>query len=623
MKEVLRSADNYILGADTETTSLKWYNGAVVGHCCGVRIGSDWYGYYIPVRHARSMCGQEPENILFGVQEAEEELKEFYEDPKYKKIYFNVKFDVNMLRNHGIESVNNEDAMILMFLRNENERNHRLKDLSVRYIDPASKNEADEVKAYVKRYRIFKEPGSSYGNIPVSLLGPYGAKDACLTLALWYKYSNFIEGKADSIRADGLRRSIYTHERDYTATVANMERVGFPYDRGVGEDIAPSIQLAHDRLSEHLHELASRTFNPGSDADVRKVMKDQGFKSTVQAKTGDSWGRDELMETDSELGECIAAWRNLDHNLTTITEGLPKWVFDGRIYGTYNQIGARTGRASASEPNLQAVAKRMPRYTRVPAYAMQALKLAFGIRKAFKAPAGYSILCLDESQFELRLLDHYAKDPTMHQAFVEGRDVHSHVSSMLFGMEYEEFYKLYKEGDDDIGQKRDTSKHINFAVIYGAGLPRITKTMRGFGHKVTLNEVRNFYNRYMSLFPGVKRFIDTVQGTVRRRGYIFNHYGRHKRVPAQKAYVGVNYLIQGVTADMLKDAKMRAASLLEGEKTQLMMAVHDEIDFLLHDDEHYLIPQLKTIMEDFPWCDTPIVVDAQIGPSWGELKDVG
>lgn len=617
---VLRNAKGKRIGADTETSSLKWYNGGVIGHCLGcIDEELNSYGFYIPTRHTTSMCGIVPTNYPF-VKTMEMELSEFYDSEEYKKVFFNLKFDMNMLWRHDIPLKNVEDAMLLMFLRNENERNHRLKDLSRKYVDAGSKDEADKVAAYVKQHRIFKLPNTSYANIPIDILGPYGAKDAVLTLMLWLKYAEFLGTKEDSIQRDGVRKSIYVHERDYAATVARMERVGFPYDLSVGEAIVPELTIARDRLLEEIHHIAHCEFNPGSSPELAKVMKGLGHVSSMQGKTADSWGRPELMELQNELGECIACWRNLDHNLTTISDGLPKWVHQGRIYGTYNQIGARTGRASASEPNLQAIPKRLPRYSRVPEFATRALKLAFGIRKAFKAPPGYSVLSIDQSQFELRLLNHYAKDPTMAAAFNEGKDIHSFVGSLLFGTPYDDFARMYEDGEEDAKRNRDIAKEIDFAVVYGAYHKRIRKTLAGYGIALSLNEVRNFYLRYMDVFSKIREFIDRVQATVRRRGYLFNYYGRHKRIPAHKAYVGVNHLIQGVTADMLKECKMKAEVRLETCESQIMMAVHDEIDFLLHDDEHFLIPELVTIMQDFDWCSTPIVAKASIGPSWGELE---
>jgi DNA polymerase I-like protein with 3'-5' exonuclease and polymerase domains len=207
----------------------------------------------------------------------------------------------------------------------------------------------------------------------------------------------------------------------------------------------------------------------------------------------------------------------------------------------------------------------------------------------------------------------------MHEAFMKGYDVHSYVACILFNLEYKEFMAeletsaIYK-------QNRDITKNTNFGILYGAGKKRIQNQLAGSGIHMSLSEVSNFYLRYMDTFSHVKNFVNSVQSTVRRRGYIFNHYGRHKRVPANKAYVGVNYLIQGLTADMLKEGMMRCEQVIGYGKTKLMLAVHDEIDFLLHDDEHKLIPILKEVMEDYPWSRTPIVADVELGPNWGEMK---
>lgn len=619
MMPIITKPDNNIIGADTETSGLKWYSARVIGHCFGCIHEKQWYGFYIPVRHEKSACGIEPENFPF-VDAAETALNnEVYGEEAIAKIWFNKKFDINMLQNHNIVSKNNEDAMFLMFLRNENERNHQLKTLAKKYLGDEAVAESEALQAYSKQYKIFKG-GGTYANVPIDILGPYGAKDPCLTLALWNKYRNFIKPE-ESKQKDGLRHSIYIHENRFAGTVGRLERQGFPIDPGVLEELEPKVEKPLLQLKEHLNTLADIEFNPESDADVRTVMKKLDFKPVRKTPKGQvAWGRDELMRTESEIGECIASFRNLSTILTNYIRGLQDWVHKGRIHCSYNQIGARTGRSSASEPPMQGIPKRFPKYTRIPQYIQEALEAAMDVRKAFRAPPGYSILSIDQSQFELRGLDHYAQDPKMHEAFIKGYDVHSYVAAILFNQTYDTFMALLEQNDANTKQNRDITKNTNFGIIYGAGKKRLQNQLAGSGIHRSLSEVSAFYQRYMEEFPSIKDFIYAVQSTVRRRGYVFNHYGRHKRVPANKAYVGVNYLIQGLTADMLKKGMMRAEAVIGYGKTKLMLAVHDEIDFLLHEDEHKLVPILKKVMEDYPWFKTPVVADAEVGPNWGEMK---
>ncbi len=618
MLEIITDPDHNIIGADTETTGLKWYSAHVIGHCFGCLHKKEWYGFYLPVRHQTSACGIEPENYdQVGLAEAVLQEK-VYGNEDIAKVWFNKKFDINMLQNHGITSRNNEDCMFLMFLRNENERNHQLKTLAAKYLGKDSVAEADDLYAYSKKYKIFKG-GGTYANVPIEILGPYGAKDPCLTLALWNKFRVYITPEQSKLK-DGLRLSIYEHENAFAGTVGRLERQGFPIDPHVLEELEPLVEKPLGKLLLHLHTLADIEFNPESDKDVRMVMAKLGHKPFRTTPKGSAaWGRDELMRSQSEIGECLASFRNLSTILTNYIRGLRDWVHKGRIHCSYNQIGARTGRASASEPPMQGIPKRFPKYTRIPEYVQEALQAAMRVREAFRAPDGYSILSIDESQFELRILDHFAQDPNMHEAFLKGYDVHSYVASILFNIPYVDFISQL-ETDTSIAQKRDITKNTNFGILYGAGKKRIQNQLAGSGIHMTLTEVSQFWQRYMETFSEIKSFVNSVQSTVRRRGYVFNHYGRHKRVPANRAYVGVNYLIQGLTADMLKEGMMRTESITDYGKTKLMLAVHDEIDFLLHEDEHKLIPILKRTMEDFPWSKTPIVADVEIGPSWGEME---
>lgn len=614
-----------VIAADTETTNLKPYieGTRVFSVCFGARDENKWLGYYLPITHETE--GEEYFNLDFDPWPT---LKSFiFENPNLKKVFYNVKFDYNFLLKHDVDCKNIEDAMILAFLRNENEKSHKLKALAKKYLDPDADTDEINVANYVKRHRIFKDTETyphGYAHIPIDILGPYGANDGVYTLALWYSLQKSIISAKDSPHKDGVTREIYDHEMRYTMLVAEMERVGIPFDSKVCEEAQPILEEAIERYKPILAEKAGQEFNPDSDSDVTKVMASLKIKPVAYHwKTSNPiWGRSELVRTGHEIGEFIASYRNLSHNLTTFARGLPTWDVGGRIRCSYNQIGARTGRASASEPNLQAQPKRMPRYTKIPDFVVEGLQVAFSLRRAFRARSGFQILSIDQSQFELRLLDHFALDPTMHQAFLDDLDIHSDTAAKLFGKSYGEVIQGIEAGITEITHSRVISKEINFAIIYGAGYKRLVESVAKYGVRINVEEAKRFRFRYFDIYPGVKRFIDKVQRTVRQRGYIFNCFGRHKRVPANKAYVGVNYLIQGITADMLKAGKMKVREYIKTHnlKSKIVLAVHDEIDFEWADDEHEHIPRICELMTDFSWCRTPLKTDVKLGPSWGELE---
>lgn len=623
MIQTLGTADDEYIGADTETTSLKWFdNGQVVGHCLSCRKGGIYYGYYVPVRHVND------ENC-FDVDWVEETLKlAVYEDNRFNKVFWNLKFDVNFLKNHDIHVTRGEDAMILYFLANENEYNHQLKYTATKYIAPDAKGAQDVVHAYFKQHNC-----PHYGHIPVDILGPYGSLDAVYTLVLWHREWPRRIKKEDSLIKDGTREDIYKHEIAFTHLTARIERSGAPFDQSILTILAQPVYAAIEQLEEEIWELALdinehiKPCNLNSDDQLANLMDQLGFKPVKYSKkTGKAnWGKTELLQIPNrKFGEYIACYRNLTHSRDAFLEGLPEYARDGRIYPSYNQIGTRTGRASCSNPNLQQMPVRVPKYSSVPQYCTDAIKAAFNVRTAFRAPRGFKFVKIDESQFELRLLDHFAQDPNMHNAFLEGRDIHAEVACRLWNFKYGEFLSAYKTGDKEAKQFRDAAKECNFAVVYGAGPPRLRETLTSYGYKFQLNEVKLFYYRYFEIFPRIRDFVNRVQSTIRRRGYIFNQYGRHKRVPANKAYVGVNYLIQGITADMLKDGMIRIDNnvLTPEYKSDIILAVHDEVDFLIHEDELDIIPTLVGELQFFPWCRTPIVAEVSIGDSWGELTDL-
>lgn len=620
MINLLRDADNKLIAYDTETTATKWFLGKVFAHCFACKIGEQYYGFYIPVRHHN-----EDDNCFAEPEEVEDEIRPLLADPEYRKILFNKKFDINFALNHDLIIRNTDDVMLLMFLRNEEEANHKLKDLCERHFGRGSKFEADKVQEHFNRIKnkIIDGVPANYSHIPMSIMWKYGCIDACLTLALWYRFSRFIEPEL-SKSEDGIRQSIYTLENNFTSLVQKIERRGFPFDTSICDELRPIMVDARDRLAEHIYTLAGRSFDI-TNSGVADILKEMGFKPfDVSKKTGEPlWGKPELMRLDHDIGECIACFRQLEHNLATFVDGLPKWTYQGRIYCSYNQIGARTGRASASEPNLQQIPKRSAKYSRVPEYATATLKLAFGIRKGFRPTGDFSFLSMDYSQFELRILDHYAQDPAMHKALVEGRDAHTDTAARLFGISYEELERRLTAGDPDAKFMRDVAKECNFAILYGAGIKRLWLTLMEKGVKVTYEQTKQFFWRYKRIYSQVAKFVDEVQSAGRRRGWIFNYYGRHKRLPnPQYSYKLVNHLIQGLTADMIKVGVMKVNELLEEKKarTQVCLMVHDEVDSELHHAEHELIVPMKKAMLDFDWVRCPLEVEVSAGPSWGETK---
>lgn len=622
MIELLRDADNKLIAYDTETTAVKWFLGKVFAHCFACKIGEQYYGFYVPVRHA-----DEDDNCMAEPEEVEDLIRPLLADPEYRKILFNKKFDINFALNHDLTIRNTDDVMLLMFLRNELEANHRLKDLCERHFGRGSKFEADRVQEHFNRIKGKMIGGveANYSHLPLSVIWRYGCVDACLTLAMWYRFGHFLQPDL-SISEDGIRESIYTLENNFTSLVQKIERRGFPFDPSICDELRPVMVEARDMLAEHIYNLAGQSFEI-TNGGVAEMLQKMGFKPfDVSKKTGEPlWGKPELMRLDHGIGECIACFRQLEHNLSTFVDGLPKWTYRGRIYCSYNQIGARTGRASASEPNLQQIPKRSARYTHVPEYATRALRLAFGIRKGFRPSSPYQFLSMDYSQFELRILDHYAQDPAMHQAFLEGRDVHTDTAARLFSISYEELQRRLDAGDPDAKFMRDVAKECNFAIIYGAGIKRLWLTLMEKGVKITYNDAKQFFYRYKRIYAKVAQFVDEVQRAGRRRGWIFNHYGRHKRLDnPQYAYKLVNHLIQGLTADMIKVGVMKVDALLEERKarSQVCLMVHDEADSELHNEEHELIPDMKKAMLDFDWVRCPIEVEVSIGPSWGETKVV-
>jgi DNA polymerase-1 len=273
---------------------------------------------------------------------------------------------------------------------------------------------------------------------------------------------------------------------------------------------------------------------------------------------------------------------------------------DRRIHTSFLQTGTATGRLSSKNPNLQNIPVRSP--------------MGAKIRKAFVAEEGKTLIGIDYSQIELRLLAHFSQDPTLLDAFAHDKDIHRQTAVAIFGEE---------QADD----KRNVAKIVNFGLLYGMGPKKLSVDVG-----VSTKEAKEIIEAYFEKFPTVKTFLRGIADSAKEVGYVETLLGRRRYFnfesapPMMKAAYereSVNTVFQGSAADLIKLSMNAISQIIKTEKlkAKMLLQIHDELIFEVNADEaEVLAEKFKNMMEGIYKIKVPLRSSVNIGQNWSELK---
>jgi DNA polymerase-1 len=362
-------------------------------------------------------------------------------------------------------------------------------------------------------------------------------------------------------------------------------------------------------LEAEIHELAGETFNVGSPKQLGEILFDKmSLPGGKTGKTGKYSTPADVLEdlaTEHELPARILDWRQLQKLKSTYTDALQDHINKdtGRVHTSYSIAGANTGRLASTDPNLQNIPIRTEEGRR--------------IREAFVATPGHTLVSLDYSQIELRILAHIADIEALKQAFREGQDIHAATASEMFNVPLDQM-------TPDV---RRQAKAINFGVIYGISGFGLARNLR-----IPRAEAQGFIDRYFERFPGIRTYMDTTKEFAKANGYVQTLFGRKIHTPeinakgpgAGFAYrAAINAPIQGTAADVIRRAMIRMPDAIGKLPAKMLLQVHDELLFEVEDKAvDDLIDIAKGVMEGAAMpavsFDVPLIVDAGRGRSWAE-----
>lgn len=591
-----------VVAVDTETTSLNQMRAELVGISLSVEAGK---ACYIPVAHVAPgssgdlLGGNAEPPKQIDKAEALRILKPMLEDPGVLKIGQNIKYDAVIFANEGIEVGPFDDTMLISFVLEGGMHGHGMDELSELHLGhkPIAYSEvAGKGKSQI-----------SFAEVPLDKACNYAAEDADVTLRLWQILK-------PRLLQEKLTTVYETIERPLVPVLAGMERQGILADPTVLRQMSSDFGKRMMELEDSIKKEAGRDFNVGSPKQLGEVLFDElGLKGGKKTKTGAYSTNSDVLEPLRDAHPIVAKlldWRMLSKLKSTYTDSLSEEIHPRtkRIHTSYMMTGAQTGRLSSTDPNLQ----------NIPIRTEEGRK----IRKAFVAPEGSTLISLDYSQIELRLVAHVADIKPLIQAFRDGQDIHAATASEVFGVPLADM-------TPDIRRK---AKAINFGIIYGIsafGLANQIGVARG--------EAQDFINRYFERFPGIRQFMDETVEYCRKHGRVETLFGRRIHIPTindknpmRRNYAdrqAINAPIQGSAADIIKRAMIRIPKALDDagltEDAKMMLQVHDELVFEAPEDKaDQIIACVKEVMEGAaaPILElaVPLVVEAGTGKSWAE-----
>jgi len=566
---------------DTETTSINALESELVAIAFSWIKGKGYLVYF-------------PENEN-EIKEMLSILKPVFENDRIRKIGQNIKFDIQVLANYGIEVRGALfDTMIAHYLL-EPDMRHNMDYLAETYLSYRPVSIESLIGEKGRNQKTMR-------SVPVEKIVEYSVEDADITFQL----KELFEPK---IIKEGMKELAENIEMPLIRVLACMERAGVKLDEENLKSIAVGLREDIIRLEEEIYALAGEEFNISSPRQLGNILfiklkLDDKAKLT---KTKQFITNEEILQKlvnrHPVVGK-VLEYRGLKKLLTTYVETLPLLINKktGRIHTSFNQAVAATGRLSSNNPNLQNIPVRDERGRE--------------IRKAFVPDEGYIFLSADYSQIELRLMAHLSGDKNMIEDFISGHDIHTATAAKIFGVSFDEVTR----------EMRSRAKTANFGIIYG---------ISSFGLSERLNigrkEAKELIDGYFASYPGVKQYMEESIKQAREKGYVTTMFGRRRYVRdinSRNQVVrgnaernAINAPIQGSAADIIKIAMIRIFNQIrnKGLKSRMILQVHDELILEVAHDELELVKEIViSEMTGAASLKVPLKVDWGTGSNWLE-----
>ena len=584
---ISRLEDAPLFAFDTETTSLNYMQAEIVGVSFAVEPGE---AAYVPLAHINpGLEGQlNREQVL-------EQLRPLLESDVIKKVGQHLKYDANVLANHGISLRGiAHDTMLESYVLDAVGSRHDMGSLALKYLG--------------QRVISFEEVAGkgakqiTFDHVPIEQAAEYAAEDADVTLRLH-------EALMPRLEAEPKLREVYEDlELPLVPVLSKIERNGayVSVDRLRKQSGEIATRLAE--LETKACELAGQPFNLASPKQLGEILFEKLELPVIKKtpKGAPSTAEEVLVElaNDYELPAVLIEHRGLAKLKSTYTDKLPEMVdaATGRVHTSYHQAVTATGRLSSSDPNLQNIPVRTEEGRR--------------IRQAFIAPLGRKIVAADYSQIELRIMAHLSSDAGLLHAFAHELDVHSATAAEVFDVALEAVNN----------DQRRKAKAINFGLIYGMSAFGLAKQIG-----VSRSEAQQYIDRYFARYPGVADYMDATRALAHEQGYVETLLGRRLYLPEINARnkqrqlaaerTAINAPMQGTAADIIKLAMIEVDRWLTDSAldAKMIMQVHDELVFEVADEAcDTLCAEVTARMANVIELKVPLLTEVGVGANWDE-----
>ena len=569
---------------DTETTSIDSLEAELVGVSFSFEANS---GYYLPIAHQ--------EKTAISRDEALRWLKQIIEASQDKVIGQNLKYDLQVLRNHQIHIKKfYADTMLMSYSINSTASRHNLDALAEYYLNIKTIKFEDVMGKGKNKLKNFSE-------VPIKEATNYAAEDADITLQLYRTFETKIDDKTTKM--------LQEIEYPMIFVLMEMEATGALIDIKHLNSLSNNFGSKLINLVQKIHQHSGVVFNIDSPKQLSEVLFDKmgieakGLKKTSSGYYSTSEAVLQKLADENEIIKDILEYRTLAKLKSTYTDKLSEICDLGsRVHTSYHQAVTSTGRLSSSDPNLQNIPIRT--------------KDGIVIREAFIAPQGKKLLAIDYSQIELRLMAHYSNDEIMVKSFNNNEDIHKRTASEIFGVDIQDV-------DDDMRRK---AKTINFGLLYGMSAFGLSNQL-----SVTRAEADIFLESYFDRYSGVSAFMKNIVEDAKGKKYVETLHGRKIHVPNIESSnylmrqaserAAINGPLQGSAADIIKIAMIKIAKWIEGndQEIKMILQVHDELIFEVPDSygEENIEPIIK-LMEQSTEINVPLKAEYGFGSNWRE-----
>lgn len=583
-----------ILAIDTETTGLNHISDKIVGISLAI---DDTHGAYIPIRHHSGtpdlLDGNNIAPNQIPIETVREKLWPILTNPDIIKIGHNLKYDLHIMANEGWDTTQIhpiDDTMLLSYILHGTRHGHGLDELALMYLGHEN----------IKFSSLFppktRDADMRFDGLAIENACLYAAEDACICRALY-------DLMRPELNADNKLRELYeTCDLPLMPILMQMERAGVLADRAKLQHLSTIFHEQLQKLQSEIWTLAGHEFNIASPKQLGCVLFDELNLPANKKRSTDADALNDLIDAH-EIIEKTLNWRSIAKLAGTYADALPRQIAsDGRIHTTYLQTSTNTGRLSSRDPNLQ----NIPIKT----------ELGEEIRKCFIAAPHHTLISVDYSQIQLRLLADMANVHTFKETFNNNADIHEQTARKIFNI----------PTDQPVPRDlRRAAKTVNFSIIYGISSFGLASQLG-----VSRGDAQNIINTYMAGLPEIREYIDKTKEFALANACVYTPWGRRIELPDVKnprmrAYAmraATNAPIQGFEADLMRRAMVEIDKNImhpNADKIRMIMQVHDEIVFECKSEfADEFAHKIKSAMENITQLSIPLVAEFTIGTTWGK-----